>query len=323
MTIDAFASHPHYAAHLRGYLDGLPEPLRGELYARKRGCSWGPQPPATWRPEVCMVAGYNDIAPALEANAGRVFHVEHGAGQTYFGDPRSAGASSYAGGRGSRLGKVALFLCAGEAGAQRWREAWPDAAVAAVGCPKLDRYAWEENPPPSTVAITWHVDFDLVPETMGAWGHYRAAMPDVVKRLQAAGVEVLGHAHPKSPGAAMRRWEQLGVEAVDDEAEIFDRAGLLVADYTSMLYEFAALDRPVVVCNGPHYRRDVEHGMRFWSAIPGLQVNEPGDLADAIMANVNLPEAYATTRAEVTAEVYAQPPGTAGQAAADAIMEIL
>lgn len=255
---------------------------------------------------------------------------------SYRGDPRApqaARSGSYSGGLG--LDSVRLFLCPSEAVAWRWREVYEAPAVV-VGCPKLDR--WHRNaiateqardfgPPRTykapTVAMTWHWENGLVSEAQSALKHYARALPALVRQMQGRGWQLLGHSHPRSWLRRRGMWRELGVPATPDLAEVFERADLLVADNTSALYEFASLDRPVVVLNAPWYRRDVHHGLRFWDLVPGPQVDEPHELVSTIAACLADDAPWSEVRRDVVAKVYAHRDGTAAARAAAAILEVI
>lgn len=321
MSVDGFATFPHYAAHIRPVLDALPPPLQGQLWARHTDRAWGPQlrsnSPAA---AMTVVAGVTDVQ-AMRGRT-RLVHVDHGAGQSYGGDLRSATSGGYPGGQHPDLARVELFLTPGEGAAERWRASQPQATVVAVGCPKLDWWATQPNPDPTVIGFTYHWDCQLVPETESAWPHYQRGLEPVIRRLIDAGATVIGHVHPRAGNQAVARWRRLGVDVVVSEAEVFARAGMLVADNTSMLYEFAALGRPVVVLNQPRYRRDVDHGMRFWDLIPGPQVDDPAELAEVVEWVLAHPDQDRDLRERVSARVYARH-GDAATAAATAIMEAL
>jgi hypothetical protein len=58
--------------------------------------------------------------------------------------------------------------------------------------------------------------------------------------------------------------------------EVQRRAAVYVCDNSSSMYEFAATGRPVVVLDLPEgrikgigYRRNINHGLRFWDALFG------------------------------------------------------
>jgi CDP-glycerol glycerophosphotransferase (TagB/SpsB family) len=94
----------------------------------------------------------------------------------------------------------------------------------------------------------------------------------------------------------------------------------MVADATSAMYEFASLDRPVVTCNAPQYRRDVNFGTRFWEHIPGIQIDEPEELLDGVrLAIYDAPELQELRRSAVNA-VYTYMDGKCAQRAAAAIV---
>ena len=86
---------------------------------------------------------------------------------------------------------------------------------------------------------------------------------------------VLGHGHPRILDQLMPVYEELGIEPAYTFEEVLDRASVYCCDNSSTLFEFASLDRPVVVLNPPWYRREVEHGLRFWEAATvGVQVGD-------------------------------------------------
>jgi hypothetical protein len=320
VLIDAYASLRHYAEHLAPVWAALPAELRGSFYSPSRTEQWGqPLDRARDRGRLVLVASWRD---AQTVGPSPLVYVEHGAGQSYDGDPRSAGNGSYSGGHA--LDRVRLFLCPNQQVADRWQARYPEARTAVVGCPKLD--AWHAAAPWAertvgrpVVAVTFQLECPLVPETRSAWGHYDHHLPALVADPR---WQVLGHGHPRLWGAIRRRWRDLHTEHTPDLADVLDRADLLVADNTSALYEFASTGRPVLVLNAPWYRRHVDHGLRFWSHPPGLQVDRPADLVAGVARALADPPAARAIRARATAHVYAHTDGQAARRAAEAIKEL-
>lgn len=275
--IDCFFSQPHYYDHLAPIMAALPDDRRGYAYApsnvgrpmRAQGIDvrTGPVPRSD---DPLLVAGRQDIQGRRP-----VVFVEHGAGQTYEGFRHHPG---YAGGEGRD--RVGLFICPRGEIAEKNLARYPDAKAAVVGCPKLDR--WQTIPKPGNawpvVAITFHWRCHLVPEAGSAFDHFRAALAPLAEQFT-----VLGHAHPRARRDVEHAYNTLGIEIVRDSEELVRRADVLVADNTSLMYEWAALDRPVVAMNAPGWRRDVDHGLRFWSHVPGPQCSN----SDALVATVH------------------------------------
>jgi hypothetical protein len=314
-VIDAYASLAHYGEHIAPVWRALPDQLRGQWLEPRH---LGARDPS----RTVLVAGWRDaqaVAPSP------LVYLEHGAGQSYDGDPRAAGNGSYSGGQG--LERVRLFLCPSERVADRWRAVHRAPAVA-VGCPKLDAWHLAARWAPHhravnrapTVAVTFHWECRVVPETRSAWRHYDRVLPVLALDPR---WQLLGHGHPRLWGTIRRRWQQLQVQHTAELADVLDQADVLVADNTSALYEFASTGRPVVVLNAPWYRRDVHHGLRFWSHPPGLQVDRPDQLADGIARALADPPALQRLRAAAVAEAYAHTDGLAAQRAATAITKEL
>jgi CDP-Glycerol:Poly(glycerophosphate) glycerophosphotransferase len=255
--IEFIASSSHYADHLAPIRDALPVDARGELLARLVRNGTAP----------IVSAASRDTRMAVRF--GRPVAVtEHGYGQSY-----GNGNASYPGGKG--LGAVSMFLAPNEYAASRWRSEYPRARVEVVGCPKLDALPPRDPGPGPVIAVSFHWDCHVAPESRSGWSHFKSALP-----LLAGRFTVLGHGHPRIIGKIAPIYRALGIEVIEDFREVCRRADLYVCDNSSTLYEFASTGRPVLVLNAPWYRRTANHGLRFWEAATvGVQCNDPVDLA--------------------------------------------
>lgn len=354
-VIDVYASQPNYWRHLEPIVLELRR--RGHevrVYASRPGKSWGP--PLTKpriRGSVVVTASWVD---SRAVRPHRVVYVEHGAGQSYVG----ISAGGYAG--AELLGHVVLFLAPSDRVAGAWRSSYPQAAVETVGSPALDQHlrgmfisardlelgattseclssaveprgrtptavparAEVARGPraagaPPLVALTAHWPCSVCPETLPAMPRFTAAIAELPRDT----IRLLGHAHPRDERRAARQWRGLGIEFEPDPDVVLARADLLVADNTSLLYEAAAVDTPVLVLNAPTYRRDVEHGLRFWSHVPGIQIDYPEFLWPGIVAALDDPPEARELRARAAGYAYAHLDGHASVRAADAIERVL
>lgn len=322
--IAPYGSRLHYFDHLTPIWRALPPGHRAPARApaevahrlRREGVAAAPGSPG--RGELPLVASGADTR-ALRPRT--VALVEHGAGQAY-----DVGDLGYSGGPGRD--NVALFLCPNGVVADRNRRAYPAARVEMVGSPRVDalrsaagtspdgrgeatgespsRQRRQEGPP--AVAFSFHHPSPFrmrVPEAGSALEHYRPGLAAAVAQLRDAGLQVLGHGHPRAAVTYARMWRRLGVEWVGDFAEVVRRAGVYACDNSSTLFEAAACGIPVVVLNAPWYRRDLDAWPRFWScADVGIQVAGPEDLAGALALALEDPPEVAARRDEVVAEVY-------------------
>lgn len=322
MVVDCLASQGKYATHLAPIWLALDSSERGTFYVvgglantidaeGLPGIKLGYPPPGT---TPTMVAGFVDEQQCRRP----VIYVEHGSGQSYSDgghvDPCYSGSLGH--------DRVILFLSPGETVADRWRRVYPITPAVAVGVPKLDW--WHRQPrrqrnKPPVVAVTFHSEGPLNPETIGAWSHYDSALP----ALAAAYPGMLGHGHPGIWRRIELRWRELGVEPVADLNEVFARADLLVADNTSALPEAASLGIPLLWLNAPWYRRDVTHDSRFWSWPKGqVTCDEPGDLVAAVGRTIDDPQPVREAREAMVRSIYVACDGRATERAVAAIRDV-
>lgn len=290
----------HFADRLAPLWRALPEPYRGPYFARGRalqrsidlGVEVRHGVPKQSDRELCIVCSHEDYRSVRPA---QTIMVAHGVGQTYNGAPgKGLNHPSYSG--GDKRERVVLNICAGEYDAQKCRDAGQKAV--AVGPFHLDRHYLlppkpRSNPP--VVCFSAHTDAHVVPETRWAWPHFQ----DEIVRLIREHPEYryVGHCHPRMWSWFRTFWPRLKVPFLLSFDEVLEQADLYVTDNSSTLMEFASTGRPVLVLNAPWYRRDVRHGLRFWDAIPGMQVDEPEGLLEGIkLALDDSPELQAARR---------------------------
>lgn len=326
-TIDVYASQVNYWRHLAPVVD--------ELRARGHDvATWSPPKAQSWGPplgkrriraSVAVCASYLDARRLLPQ---RVIYVEHGAGQTYV----EGTGIGYAG--ADDLEHVVLFVAPGEHVAARWRACYPQVPVETVGCLALDQHLHDFHTPDSgvrnpddrpLVVISQHWRCGVCPETMPAGPDFERGIRELARL---GDIQLLGHAHPRGARLTAQWWREWGVVDFEPDPDVVlsrlvATRGLLVHDNSSLMYEAAALDVPVLALNAPTYRRDVEHGLRFWSHVPGLQCDSVGTFIPAVIAALDDPPEAKALRARAASHVYAHRDGGAAARAADAIERVL
>lgn len=322
IDVTVYASLPHYFEHL----EPVAEALRSAQTSILRGVEappgrpWGGPLRRDRSGSLWLVASGADaqrLAPAP------VIYLEHGAGQSYHGDERGRRSGSYAGGEG--LEHVVIFLCPNESVAARWTARYPETPAVVVGAPKLDRWhvgtrSQSERP---VVAVAFHWPNTLCPESQWAWPHYRAEFRALAMAVAGAGGELIGHGHPRAWRQFRREWLRLGIRPVEHLVDVMAAADVLLVDNSSAGPEFASTGRPIVWLSAPWYRRDVDHGGRFWQWTEGMpHVEEPDQLVETTLATMADPSASDRARAAMVSSVYSATDGRAAHRAADAIMEV-
>lgn len=328
--IDALAREPHFIDHLVPTWLALPPEIRGTFYVDRYLREYlayagvdGEQSVAIRNEDdvpmerrLCLVAAYRDLKLARGRERLCIL-AEHGAGQSYTGTR----SGSYVGAP-DRAGVVAV-LVPGPLAAERHRASHPTIPAYEVGCPKLDSHftAPLKRPDTPCPAITFHWDCQVAPETLSARREFQPRLA----WLRDAFPDILGHGHPRALDNLRGPYKVAKIELVEHLADLMGRAWVLCADNTSAMYEWAALDRPVVVMNSHRYRRDVEHGLRFWShADLGPLVWSPDQLPEAIERAYEDPPELAERRREIVRDVYGPHvgDGRATERAVEAVMTV-
>jgi len=309
--IQFLVNESHFADHMRPVRNALPEHLRGPMVDQAQHLD--PQTPTV----VAAWGSYKQAQRILHPDTPIAF-FEHGAGFRYNTEPPHP---SYAGGPGRD--RVALFCNVNEIVAEANSAAYPHIPSVVVGSPKLDRLTAIPAPEPATpatVAFAWHWECRVVPETRTAFQHYRPKLGHIAHTSRQAWTP-LGHAHPRGwrwVEPSYRRWRW---EIEKDFETVVRRAHIYVCDTSSTIYEMAALGRPVIILNAPWYRREVEHGLRFWQHLPGPTVDHPEQLAETIQAALT-DDTWKERRKEIAGLVYPHV-GEASRRAAEALTKHL
>jgi len=237
--------------------------------------------------------------------------VAHGGGQTYLGQPLHLYPRK----------NYVLDIIPNHHMAEVFDKRYPLTEKHVVGCPKLDTwhttFKKKDNPRP-VVALSFHFDRQTVPETRSSWPHFKPALEKLAAQKQ---WKILGHGHPRMIDTLTPYYEQYDIKIVNNFDDVLEKADLYICDHMATLYEFASTERPVVVLNAPWYRRDVEHGLRYWEhADVGINCNHPDELISAIKTALSDPPEQKEKRRKAVQAVYTYTDGKASKRAARAII---
>lgn len=314
--VDFYATRAHWWEHL--------EPVADELEARGVVClthlsEFLPDDPG----RLTVVSASTDMKRARDGRR-RVVLMQHGAGQFY--SDRNA---SYPGGRGHE--RCALVLLPNEVAGARHRKFFqPDKPpMAVVGSPHVDEIATiarrEVAGSSPVVAVTWHWPMRAMgPEGGTAWTDFGPEVLDQLATMRDLGIiRLLGHGHPKGLDMVRDAYAEREIPFVEAFTDIVAMADVLIADNTSALYEFAALDRPVVVIDSPRWRTGLKLPPRFWShADVGPRTQDPQRVPAMLLEAILDHPVRQQNRRAICADLFPFR-GEAASRAADAIMEVL
>lgn len=281
-------------------------PVWDALPADQRGVWWDAHEDPTGA-DVVMVGAYRDLR-WLRGRYQRTCLVEHGIGQQYVTQPDHPAYPN-----GNR-DPYDLLLAPGPH--VKDRAAGETVCVGSPSGEARRRGSPAEASQPARFAVSFHWDCGIAPEAGTAFWEFLPHLSEQASKLPGG---LLVHAHPR---IQFDVFEQVvgkpNLEPCETFEQVVDEAGCYAVDNSSTLYEFAALDRPVVVLNSQFWRRDVQHGKRFWRwADVGEQVTGGGQLAGAMLRAVEL-DPHADRRRVISEQVYRGEP----QDGADALLRL-
>lgn len=270
MKVDFFAREKHHIEHAKAIYNKLPEDIKGQFIDNVSEMNLSPN-------KIVACFCYGDLK--LVAAAGKkAIYGDHGVGMWY-----NVEHPSYAGSVAGRE-NVVLRLSPNSMHAEKERSVM-SCPVEVIGVPKMDKYhslrgRMRRVKRPSTIAISFHWDCRVCPETRSAFRYY-------IRTLKHLGLDykVMGHAHPRIFKSLEGIYRNSGVKPVEEFDDVMRKADVYICDNSSTIFEFAYTGKPVILLNMPAYRKDVEHegNPRFWKyANIGLQVDHPEDLLPAI-----------------------------------------
>ena len=237
-----------------------------------------------------ITATYGDLELA-DIGKKNLILMEHGAGQMYNSCHPAWMRSNY-------NSNTVLLLATNEILAKRFKEN-NNIPVEIVGCPKLDDMIKEDYMKTNKIAISFHYNCPILPETQTTFKYYKDIIPKVAKEFK-----LLGHGHPVHWNFMEKYYKDNKIKAIKNFDQITKQADIYIVDNSSTLFEFAALGKPVIVLNCPAYRKDIEHGMRFWEfADIGLQVEKPEELIPVIYKTIKR-DPQKERRIEIVKEIY-------------------
>lgn len=327
--INALVTQPHYWDHLRPVWEALPAEARGTCFvcyriARQtspkvrltlsmREWRGGPLPKG-----VALVAGWADLK-LLKGEPAVL--LQHGAGQSYGGDPHDTRAlehPAYPG--GTKNDNVLLFVCPSHRVAQDWWRTYPRARTAVVGCPRLDALRDIPNPgAEGMILVAFNWGSAVSPEAGTARHHFAQALRPL---SDAFPDQVIGTGHPRAKDAIRRTYSDAHISWVESDLQtLAEWSGVVCADNTSLAWELAALGVPVVWLDSPEYRPHIHHGLRFWQ--PQMHHATPSNLT-SVVADVLADQSDERTEAQRHSRIaYEFDDDLAAKRASDAILGIL
>lgn len=333
MNIDIVATELQYLQHVLPIAEELKDRmgtlyLSDELYDQL----YGEYHPAIYLQRISTVdvntfntpAGSNPILAASSGDMTKFINgwgkykrptilMEHGVGITYGTDH-----PSYAGSKTGLRSKIDLFLAPNRTVADKTEKVLPDKEQFIIGTPKLDKFFGQPSGtfargPIVVISFHWEKKPMVAPEAGNALAYYHPALEkgmnfDNFPLLLNGWIDkpyLAGHGHPRIREKLERVYEKLGIQTQWDFDYLMRVADLYVCDNSSTIYEWCVTGKPVLLLNAPHFRKNVNFGIRFWDYTDiGPQCEGPGELEDKIIEALETKDKYKEAREKVVHDLF-------------------
>lgn len=182
------------------------------------------------------------------------------------------------------------------------------------GMPKLDRwYGFRPSNTKPVLAISFRWD-----KNSSAMSYYTPYLKEVKKKADKAGIKLLGHGHPLHWAKCKNLWDSLGIESSPEFEYVLSAADVYAADMSSTLFEFMALDRPVIFLWQPGFDK-LHKGTRFSMQRAGIENRDPLKLVEDALRAYEDPYEIREARKEVVDLMF---PGFEGKASVNAARQL-
>lgn len=323
MAIDFFASSIHYIDHLVPIYNQLSDEYKGNFYTRENLIETLDNLNIDAKPlqekndlEITLTSSFGDLRDARKTGA-PIIISEHGAGQSY----KDNYSPAYIGGI-DRRGAIAA-LVPGIKQAEKQLKAYPTIPVYPIGIPKLDNYhknldLYNSKVKKDSVVISFHWDCKVEQETRSCYRFYKSIIKEMKKDFN-----IKIHGHPRDIKKYKAFADYIKVDHLETFDQVIEEGWIYCCDNSSTIFEWISLNRPVVLLNCHLYRKNIEHGMRFWEyADIGPNVDVPKTFPNVLQKALTNHTQYQQRREEVKNEVYFQPDGQGAKRACLALEDI-
>lgn len=169
-------------------------------------------------------------------------------------------------------------------------------AAVVVGTPKMDDLISIPQPEDkTTIALSFHWT-----GSGQNWRHYEKPIIQLRKNYK-----LIGHAHPYVWSKLRNVWRRLGIEPVATFEEVVRRAWIYACDHSSTLYEWAALDRPLIKLERRNGQNLLQSSGLLYDDYQDIGITAgPKDLEECFKACLNEPFAWQFQRKDATDALY-------------------